>query len=210
MIKFIMCSIIYLASVPFNAHTEKPIVIKNEENPYLYSTLCFLIKSSEGYSDEVYRCSAGVKTRGWGITKIEIAELNKQFGTNYKWRDLNNIDANNKIIKDCIQYRYNIIIKEYPFLDKSTAYGLVSFTYNVGINTLKSKSIRKGLNHYKNTGDKSKLVNAMHKYVYVKNRKSKGLVKRRILETKLVYNTLSQEDKDYLQKDVIIKINKNK
>lgn len=204
MLKFIMCSIVYLASVPFKAHTEKFPVIK-QENPELYSTLCFLIKSSEGYSDEVYRCSAGVKTRGWGITKVEIIELNKKLGTNYKWKDLNNIHSNNKIIKDCIQYRYNKIIQEYPFLDKSTTYGLVSFTYNLGMGKLKDKSIKKGLIHLKKTGDKSMLINAMNKYVYIKNRKSKGLVKRRILEAKLITNKLTDKDKNVLKEEVILK-----
>jgi GH24 family phage-related lysozyme (muramidase) len=201
-----MCSIVYLSSVPFKAHTEK-VVVKKEENHELYSTLCFLIKSTEGYSDEVYKCPAGVKTRGWGITKVEIVELNKKLGTNYKWRDLNNIHTNNKIIKDCIQYRYNKIIEEYPFLDKSTTYGLVSFTYNLGMGKLRDKSIKKALNHLKNTGDKSKLINAMNKYVYVNNRKSKGLIKRRILETKLIANKLSKQESHNLKKDVLLHMN---
>lgn len=209
MIKFIMCTVVYLASVPFKAHTEKIPVI-SKENPELYSTLCFLIKSSEGYSDEVYRCSAGVKTRGWGITKVEIVELNKKLGTNYKWSDLNNIESNNKIIRDCIQYRYDKIIKEYPYLDKPTAYGLVSFTYNLGLGALKSKSIRRGLNHLKNTGDKSMLISAMNKYVYIKNKKSKGLIKRRTLETKLISNELSKVDSETLRQQVILQIINNR
>lgn len=166
-----------------------------------YQEMMFIIKTCEGYSDEVYKCSANVSTRGWGITKIELKEFNKQNKSNYKWGDLDNLKSNNEFLIKVTNWRYSYLAKKYPKLDARTLRGLVSFTFNVG-NACLEKPIMKAALKVAHI-NKTPLCLAIKKYVYVKKGKLQGLVKRRNLECALIKGDITKDKLSELQKSAI-------
>ena len=183
---------------------------KTNQKESVYTELMYVIKSSEGYSDKTYKCPAKVKTRGWGITKIELAEFNAQTGHNYKWEDLDNLYTNNTFLQELITWRRNYLYKRYPGMSDRVNAGLTSFTFNAGVPKLKKPLIRKAIKTYMETGSVEPLCAAIKKYKYVDNVEYEGLVIRRKLECKLIKGELTETEIKGLQKNVISHIVKSK
>lgn len=181
-----------------------------------YTVVSLLIKLNEGLALEGYRCPAGVRTIGWGITQDELNELNKYYKFNRAIRldDLTTVPICDSVFKLSVAMRYKRLYDTYLVngkcqLDAPTLFALVSFEYNVG--NLNGSSIQSGIEHLVKTGDKSKLEQAIKKYnkaeVDGKMVTLPGLVKRREWEVKLLLQDFSQKDYLELREKVVAKYN---
>jgi len=174
-----------------------------------YQVLQLLIKVAEDFKPYEYKCSAGVKTRGHGLTKPEVVSYNKRNNTDIEWTDIDNVHTSTIIIQDILEERFQRIRTRYDFLDAPTTFALISLSYNAGPNILKSPSIQHGLAMYQRTQgkDRESLSKALllFSYAKVKGKKKwlRGLNNRRKIEIKLLQRDFSPKDLDRLK--IIVK-----
>lgn len=131
-----------------------------------------LIKKYEGLKLSAYKCPAGVWTIGYGHTagvfegqKITSDQADEFFD--------NDITQFEKIVLELC----NVPLKQGQFD------ALVSFVYNVGKTAFANSTLLKLLNQKKYTA----AGNEFSRWVYVRDKKLQGLVKRRIDERFLFF-----------------------
>lgn len=131
-----------------------------------------LIKKYEGLKLSAYKCPAGVWTIGYGHTagvfegqKITSDQADEFFD--------NDIKQFEKIVLELC----NVPLKQGQFD------ALVSFVYNVGKTAFANSTLLKLLNQKKYTA----AGNEFSRWVYVRDKKLQGLVKRRIDERFLFF-----------------------
>jgi lysozyme len=152
----------------------KPLKIENKTNEtkYYYNEVINNLKNIEGFRNTWYKCSADKETIGYGITKGLYKELD----------NLNFIDektAEKYLIKE---FNKCLSIAEKDGLSKNKALAIASFIYNVGPGNYKRSTLRKLLKENKSI-DKEII-----KWVHIKGKFSKGLMKRRKYELKIFKN----------------------
>ena len=181
------------------------------DNINYYTVLMLLVKCKEGYAEGEYRCVAGVRTRGWGITKGELETLNKKyhFKPPIKWTDIDNKEMADSVLRAVLEMRCSEIKKRYHFLDAPAVFALTSFVYNLGPGVLENATIKNGLAKYKK-GNKLPLANAFLIYSKAKVRGRyvvlDGLRQRRELEKALLLHDFSPYKVEQLRKLVVIKV----
>jgi len=132
-----------------------------------------LIKRFEGFSSKPYICPAGCPTIGYGH-KIK---------PNENYESISEEEANLLLAQD-VKWAMVSVARNIEFpLNKYQFASLVSFTYNLGGAALQRSSLRQKLNY----GDLESVQSEMLRWVYVKGRKVRGLVSRRLAEVELFY-----------------------
>lgn len=167
-------------------------VVNNKElftSTQKYQIMCWVIKKSENYRADSYRCQAGKKTIGWGFTNIS------------KVKDIHHAD---EIFRDIIEPLYEEVNKSYPKLTYLQKAVIVSLYYNSGsLTKIKRSDFAKAL--VKN--DIKKAVKNFKQWNKVKVRRgkfivSKGLVIRRSYEAKLLDGSFNMSDYNKLKQEV--------
>lgn len=140
-----------------------------ENNPLVTDKLVEFIKSYEGYSNKVYKCSAGVSTIGYGTTRKECVSkgtCTKEEATQWLKED---IEVVAKAIKD-----KNISLKQHEFD------ALVSFAYNCGTGALFGSTLWKNVKAGVRT--ESLIKSYFQAWCYGGGKKLPGLYNRRTKE----------------------------
>jgi len=167
-------------------------VVSNKEtftSTQKYQIMCWVIKKSENYRADSYRCQAGKKTIGWGFTNVS------------KVKDIHHAD---EIFRDIIEPLYQEVDKSYPQLTYLQKAVLVSLYYNSGsLTKIKKSKFAKALVN----NDIKKAVKNFKAWNKVKVRKgkfivSRGLVIRRSYEAKLLDGSFNMDDYNKLKKEV--------
>lgn len=167
-------------------------VVNNKElftSTQKYQIMCWVIKKSENYRADSYRCQAGKKTIGWGFTNVS------------KVKDIHHAD---EIFRDIIEPLYEEVNKSYPRLTYLQKAVIVSLYYNSGsLTKIKKSDFAKAL--VKN--DIKKAVKNFKQWNKVKVRKgkfivSRGLVIRRSYEAKLLDGSFNMSDYNKLKQEV--------
>jgi GH24 family phage-related lysozyme (muramidase) len=167
-------------------------VVNNKElftSTQKYQIMCWVIKKSENYRADSYRCQAGKKTVGWGFTNIS------------KIKDIHHAD---EIFRDIITPLYEEVNRSYPQLTYLQKAVIVSLYYNSGsLTKIKKSDFAKAL--VKN--DTKKAVKNFKQWNKVKVRKgkfivSRGLVIRRSYEAKLLDGSFNMSDYNKLKQEV--------
>ena len=130
------------------------------------------IKSYEGYSNKVYKCSAGVSTIGYGTTRKECVNkgtCTKEQATQWLKED---IEVVAKAIKD-----KNITLKQHEFD------ALVSFAYNCGTGALFGSTLWKNVKAGVRT--ESLIKSYFQAWCYAGSKKLQGLFNRRTKEANM-------------------------
>lgn len=130
------------------------------------------IKSYEGYSNKVYKCSAGVSTIGYGTTRKEcIAKgiCNKDEATQWLIED---IEVAAKAVKN-----KGVSLKQHEFD------ALVSFAYNCGTSALFSSTLWKNVKAGVRT--ENLIKSYFQSWSYAGKKKLEGLYKRRTKEANM-------------------------
>jgi GH24 family phage-related lysozyme (muramidase) len=154
-----------------------------------YEIMCWVVKKSENYRVNVYKCQAGKKTVGWGFTNV---------------KSVKNIQQADEIFRDIINPLYNEVDKQYPNLTYLQKAVITSLYYNTGsLNKIKQSDFSKAL--LKN--DLKKAIKNFKSWNKVKVRKGKfivsnGLVKRRSYESKLLDGSFSISDYNKLKAEI--------
>jgi len=154
-----------------------------------YQIMCWVIKKSENYRADSYRCQAGKKTIGWGFTNVS------------RVKDIHHAD---EIFRDIIEPLYEEVNKNYPQLTYLQKAVLVSLYYNSGsLTKIKKSKFAKALVN----NDIKKAVKNFKGWNKVKVRKgkfivSKGLVIRRSYEAKLLDGSFNMTDYNKLKQEV--------
>lgn len=184
-----------LAGCASSKQEETPEQIKVVNNKELftstqkYQIMCWVIKKSENYRADSYRCQAGKKTIGWGFTNVS------------KVKDIHHAD---EIFRDIIEPLYEEVHKSYPQLTYLQKAVLVSLYYNSGsLTKIKKSKFAKALVN----NDTKKAVKNFKQWNKVKVRRgkfivSKGLVIRRSYEAKLLDGSFNMSDYNKLKKEV--------
>lgn len=192
--KIIILSLL-MAGCASSKQEETPEQIKVVNNKELftstqkYQIMCWVIKKSENYRADSYRCQAGKKTIGWGFTNVS------------KVKDIHHAD---EIFRDIIEPLYEEVNRSYPKLTYLQKAVIVSLYYNSGSLTKINKSdFAKAL--VKN--DIKKAVKNFKQWNKVKVRKgkfivSRGLVIRRSYEAKLLDGSFNMSDYNKLKQEV--------
>lgn len=141
-------------------------------NSLVTDKLVEFIKSWEGYSNKVYKCSAGVSTIGYGTTRKEC--VNKGTCTNEEATAWLKEDINTfaKAIKD-----KNISLKQCEFD------ALVSFAYNCGTGALFGSTLWK--NVIARVRDSNTITANFQAWCNGSNGRLEGLYKRRTKEANM-------------------------
>ncbi len=134
---------------------------------------CFnLIKKFEGCKLISYKCPAGVLTIGYGHTEnVKPNQIITQQ------------EANNLLEHDVIKFAEGVKQLVTADVRQNMFNALVSFAYNLGLNTLRKSTLLKKINN--NNNDVS---NEFLKYVLINGVISKGLINRRKAEIALFYS----------------------
>lgn len=154
-----------------------------------YQIMCWIIKKAENYRAKPYKCQAGKRTVGYGFTNVKSV------------RDIHHAD---EIFKGIVNPLYDRVNEEYPTLPYLHKAVIVSLLYNTGnLKAIKKSNFAKSL--VKNDIDKA--VNEFKSWNKVKVKKgkyivSKGLVKRRSFEAKLLDNTFTMNDYNKLKSEI--------
>ena len=122
------------------------------------------IKEFEGFSSTAYRCPAGVWTCGFGTTKGITPTTHCTRAEAEQWlrRDLAPIEA---------------YLNTIPEVDTQGKYdALSSFIFNLGLGNFKSSTLLKKI---KAGAPVEQIQAEFRRWVYAKDKKLKGLVKRR-------------------------------
>lgn len=188
--KIIILSLL-LAGCASSKH-EQIKVISNKEtftSTQKYQIMCWVIKKSENYRADTYRCQAGKKTIGWGFTNVS------------KVKDIHHAD---EIFRDIIEPLYQEVDKSYPQLTYLQKAVLVSLYYNSGsLTKIKKSKFAKALVN----NDIKKAVKNFKSWNKVKVRRgkfivSRGLVNRRSYEAKLLDGSFNMDDYNKLKQEV--------
>jgi len=154
-----------------------------------YQIMSWTIKSYENYSHDEYRCSAGKSTIGWGFTKWTGIT---------KVRDIHHAD---ELFRDIITGIYEDVNKEFPNLSYLQKAALVSLTYNTGPKIRKSELYKR-----LKADDVKGAIRELGRWIHVRERGkmvvSRGLVRRRKFETKLLSDAFSEKDYQTLKREV--------
>lgn len=139
-----------------------------------------LIKEYEGFRSKPYLCPAGVPTIGYGSTYYKD-------GTKVKLTDpsINENDATDLLMSTLLRYENAVDKLCTDNLTQNQFDALVSFTYNLGENNLRSSTLLKKVNADSN--DPS-ISTEFSKWVYADGKVLEGLVKRRRAEAKLYFD----------------------
>ncbi len=131
-----------------------------------------LIKKYEGLKLSAYKCPAGVWTIGYGHTAgvFEGQKITSDQADDFFDNDIKQFE---KIVLELC----NVPLKQGQFD------ALVSFVYNVGKTAFANSTLLKLLNQKKYTA----AGNEFSRWVYVRDKKLQGLVKRRIDERFLFF-----------------------
>ena len=126
-----------------------------------------LIKQFEGLRLKAYLCAAGVPTIGYGHTRGVSLGMS-----------ITEEQAEGYLLEDIHEFELAIQRLVYTRLTQNQFDALVSFTFNLGIGSLKTSTLLKKLN----AGDIAGAANEFNKWVYAGGKKLKGLIKRRAAE----------------------------
>lgn len=151
------------------------------------------IKNEEGFRNKAYKCSAGVPTIGYGHTKgVKMGDtISDKKAEEYLREDLRICE--NEVNKINKEKGYNLNQNQFD--------SLVSFTYNCGVNNLRT------LTRYRT---KSEIPEGMKLYNKAGGRVIQGLINRRSRESELFQEPISNNNKysnifnDNLMSPVII------
>jgi hypothetical protein len=188
--KIIILSLL-LAGCASSKH-EQIKVVNNKElftSTQKYQIMCWVIKKSENYRADTYRCQAGKKTVGWGFTNVS------------KVKDIHHAD---EIFRDIIEPLYQEVNRSYPQLTYLQKAVLVSLYYNSGsLTKIKKSKFAKALVN----NDIKKAVKNFKAWNKVKVRRgkfivSRGLVIRRSYEAKLLDGSFNMDDYNKLKMEV--------
>lgn len=141
-------------------------------NNLVSNSLIEFIKSYEGYSNKVYKCSAGVSTIGYGTTRKECVvkgTCTKEQATQWLKED---IEVVAKAIKD-----KGITLKQHEFD------ALVSFAYNCGTGALFGSTLWKNVKAGVRT--ESLIKSYFQAWCYAGSKKLQGLFNRRTKEANM-------------------------
>jgi lysozyme len=140
-----------------------------------------LIKYFEGFKPKPYLCPANVPTIGYGTTRyqngmkvsLNDAPINEAPATMYLTHDIEHFEL--KVDEFCADS-----------LNQNQFNALVSFAYNLGENALKGSTLLRKVN-----ANPSDLIirSEFLKWVYAGKVKLPGLVKRRLAESDMYFNT---------------------
>lgn len=167
-------------------------VVNNKElftSTQKYQIMCWVIKKSENYRADSYRCQAGKKTIGWGFTNVS------------RVKDIHHAD---EIFRDIIEPLYQEVDRSYPQLTYLQKAVLVSLYYNSGsLTKIKKSKFAKALVN----NDIKKAVKNFKSWNKVKVRRgkfivSRGLVIRRSYEAKLLDGSFNMDDYNKLKQEV--------
>jgi len=144
-----------------------------------------IIKLFEGgFRSNAYTDSGGVWTIGYGTTRISRFKkvkrgmfITKKQGEEYFTNDISKFEKG-------IHKLVDVYLHQHEFD------ALVSWTYNLGVNALKTSTLLKVLN----AGWYEQVPKEMRKWIYDNKKKVNGLIKRRKLESGLFEGTLSYVD----------------
>jgi hypothetical protein len=151
--------------------------------------MCWVIKKSENYRADSYRCQAKKRTIGWGFTQVK------------KVKDIHHAD---EIFRDLINPLYEEVNRVYPNLTYLQKAVIVSLYYNSGsLTVIKKSNFAKAL--VKN--DLKGSIRNFKKWNKVQVKKgvfkvSKGLVNRRSYEAKLLDGSFNMADYNKLKQEV--------
>ncbi|MCP4653668.1 MAG: lysozyme [Candidatus Omnitrophica bacterium] len=131
------------------------------------------IKKFEGLNLKVYKCSAGVRTIGYGHA-VKASDNLGDVITAEKAQELLKQD----ILRACGCLRRNL---KGVFLSFNQVAALVSFIFNLGSGCFQSSALRQKLLR----GEYELAAQELKRFVYVGGKKIKGLVSRREAEQRL-------------------------
>lgn len=193
--KSIIILSLILAGCASSKQEEAPEQIKVVNNKELftstqkYQIMCWVIKKSENYRADSYRCQAGKKTIGWGFTNVS------------KVKDIHHAD---EIFRDIIEPLYQEVNRSYPQLTYLQKAVIVSLYYNSGsLTKIKKSDFAKALvnndtkNAIKNFKQWNKVKVRRGKFIV-----SRGLVIRRSYEAKLLDGSFNMSDYNKLKQEV--------
>lgn len=132
-----------------------------------------LIKYFEGYSSTKYVCVGGYSTIGYGH-KLKQSE-------SYEVVDI--LQAENILNQDLIEVCRGINSMTYPKLLQNQYDAIVSFVFNLGLGAYQRSTLRAKINREEH----DLIPHELKKWVYVGAKKSRGLIKRRYIES-LIYS----------------------
>lgn len=170
--------------------TQKSVPIEKEifTSTQKYEIMCWTVKNWEGYSAKSYRCSANKRTTGWGDTHI---------------KSVKNIHHADRIFKRIILGLFEDVSKAYPKNTYLQKCAVVSLLYNCGnLEKIKNSGFSRHLlnNNIPKAIAKFKLWSTVH--VDDKTIAVKGLVNRRMYESKLLDGSFDMNDYVSLKNDV--------
>lgn len=137
-----------------------------------------LIKSFEGLRLNAYHCSAGISTIGYGNTRYE---------------DGSEVKMGDKITKERAESLFELIAEKFErdtrrliraTLTENQFSALVSFAYNVGVNSLRNSTLLRLVNANPND---HQIANEFAKWNKVKGKPFNGLTRRRKAESDLYF-----------------------
>jgi GH24 family phage-related lysozyme (muramidase) len=189
--KLIIILSMLLVGCASSKHEQIKVVSNNEvfTSTQKYQIMCWVIKKSENYRADSYRCQAGKKTVGWGFTNVS------------KVKDIHHAD---EIFRDIIEPLYQEVNRNYPQLTYLQKAVIVSLYYNSGsLTKIKKSDFAKALVN----NDTKNAVRNFKQWNKVKVRKgkfivSRGLVIRRSYEAKLLDGSFNMADYNKLKKEV--------
>jgi lysozyme len=137
-----------------------------------------LIKKFEGYSSKAYKCKAGYWTIGYGNTHYTDDRPVKE-------GDIITPEQAEELFMQTLTQFSRQVYKLTPDLSFNKHDALTSLAYNIGIVAFKNSTLLKLVKA--NPNDK-----AIHpqflRWRYIGTKSSKGLLKRRLLESKLYFH----------------------
>lgn len=185
--------LIVLLLIACNKTETKSISVVKNKNIFTstqeYEIMSWVIKKSENYKANIYRCQANKKTIGWGFTHV---------------KSVRNIHHADRIFKNIVNPLFTEVDKEYPTLTYLQKAAIVSLLYNTGdldgikksnfAKALVRKDINKAVANFK---DWNKVKIRKGKYII-----SRGLVNRRSYESKLLDNSFTMNDYLKLRQEI--------
>ena len=149
---------------------------KGEKEPLAILMAIEALKYLEGFSSKVYKCSAGVKTIGYGHTIKE----GERFTTINQKEALKLLEDDVKYFLDEIKKLINE--KQYNLLNENQICALIVFVYNIGVSNFSKSMLLKKIN----IGDSLiSIASEFDKWIYVRGIKHLGLITRRSAEKEL-------------------------
>jgi lysozyme len=133
-----------------------------------------LIKNFEGFSPVIYKCLGGFETIGHGH-KIKPKEVFNKITLD---------EAHILLCKDVLSIEQSVKRNITTPLTKGQLDALVSFTFNVGAAALQRSTLRQKINRYQFESVEEEFM----KWIFVGQRKVKGLYLRRRAEVELFFS----------------------